>query len=266
MTTTNPGQTQPNQVPDHRLEEMAEKLRNLELQNAQLRTLVDRTVKPPPTPTKKDSVFKPEVEQSIREVVQEMLKETVNPLQENFTRQVGYLHDRADAIDFNQKYGGDKYSKLLPKVEQLRQRYEAEGKWIPREEALRVVFFEETGKKTTPDPVQEPVKKEPVFDPYFGTYVDPDTKMPTQAPVQLTQDDGLDEEKKLFEEFKKSRANQQAPQTYQDRVTANQFNLPGQGVNNPATISRDTRRVDLNLEASDADLAAFEQTFGDVPL
>lgn len=302
MNNQNP-QMPPNQhVPDHRVDEMMERIRTLELQNTQLRTTVDFLKQVPGTQNpqaQQNPAFKPEVQEAIRNEIKQM----VSPMETQYRQQLGYLADQLDQAKFQSTYGGDKYAKLLPKVEHLRQQMQAQNQYVTREQALQMVWFEETGKKgLQPDPAQVPQQQQapqPKFDPFFGTYVDPVTGKPLQqqsfAPEEQEQ-----QPQQMQQQFQQPpqapqqmqwQQQQQAPQQQpvqqyqpmpqgfqpQHQQTAHphgnaygqQFQMPNQGVNSPhlpAHQQQNDGRRALSLESNDADLQAFEDKFGDIPL
>ncbi len=275
-------QTPPNpqSIPDPRMEQIMERQRALELQNSQLRGQIDqmaRQANPQPNQPPKPSAFQPEVEKAIGELVEGRLK----AVSEQHRQQIGYLADQLDQAKFQAQYGGDKYAKFIPKVETLRQEYQAKNQYITREQALQMVHFEETGKKgMNPDPApQAPVQLPPVYDRYLNQWVDPTTNqvvqpMPNFAP----------EEPAPVPPAQGWQAPPpQAPQTGMVAHPAarppagsnpgnpygQNFQLPGQGVNSPAPAQNNANggpRGPLSLESLDADLEAFENRFGDMPI
>lgn len=292
MQNNNP-QTPPNQqVPDHRLDQLTERLRTMELQNSQLRGQIDnmaRSANPQANQPPKQSAFQPEVQKAITELVEEKLQAE----RQNHRQQIGYLADQLDQTKFQAQYGGEKYSKLLPKVDQLRQEYQAKNQYITREQALQMVYFEETGKKgMAPDPAAPPAPAPvapPVYDRYLNQWVDPTTGQPVQpTPVQALQDESIEPQVQPPAQAWQPPQPAQQPNPQFGQVPPgarmqpgqnmnpmvnpfgqNNFQLPGQGVNNPAPAHNQAsgaHRGPLNLESADADLEAFEARFGDIPL
>lgn len=279
MQQQQPPQMSSNPVPDHRLDELNERLRNMELQNQQLRGQIDYMSKVSNPGKKPDETpaFKPEVEAAIMATVQKI----VEPLQMQHKQQIGYLVDQLDQTKFQSQYGGERYAKIIPKVERLREQYQAQNQYITREQALQMVWFEETGKKQlNPDPqaAPAPAKMEPKFDPYFGTYVDPQTgkpltpeqigalQQPQTPPPQQTQQ--APQQTQQPWQPGNQIPGQQAPATqFAQQPPQQNFQLPGQGVNGAAAPSfQNAPRGPLTLEASEQDLKAFEENFGDIPL
>lgn len=295
----NNSQTPPNpsSVPDHRLEEVMQKMKTLELQNQQLRGQIDYMAKQgqpqgqqqPQQP----SPFKPEVQEAIAQLVNQKLEAE----RTGFRQQIGMLYDQLDAVNYTTKYSGEKFAKYHDKVERLRQQYQAQNQYVSREDALRMVYFEETGKKdvqTQPPQVQTPPPpKQPVFDSFFGTFVDPDTGKPI-APQAPTGEEPQEPPQQQWQQPTPPAQQpwaqapqappppaQQAGQFYPgQRVPQGQnhpngnaygqtFQLPNQGVNAPSAPTHQaaaSARAPLSLESSDAELAAFENQFGDIPL
>lgn len=296
-----PVNQQQNQVPDHRIDEMQRQLQELKLQNTQLRTTVDFLKQGPQQgqPTNEQPLFKPEVEQAIMKVVQQRLQ----PMEQHFRQQVGFLADQLDESRFQLNYGNEKFKPYIPKVEQVRQQALAENRYITREEALRLVYFEETGKKNVePQPPQNQPPAQPKFDPYFGTMVDPATgkpiapqtsgfapeeqvdqngnpmqppvhnmqqpQQPQQMPWQQPPPQGMTQP----QQFQGYGPGAMPPQNVGNHPNGNaygqHFQLPSQGVNQPMAPAHQqgNGRAALSLDSSDADLQAFEQNFGDIPL
>jgi hypothetical protein len=285
-----PNQQQQN-VPDHRLQEMQERLRQLELQNTQLRTTVDYmrqgpqgAAQPPANP-----IFKPEVEEAIKQVVNQRLQ----PMEQQYRQQIGFLADQLDEAKFNLNYSNDKFKPYHDKVKQIHQQAIAENRYITREDALKMVYFEETGKKNVePTPqVQEP--QQPKFDPFFGTTVDPTTG----KPIMPDNSGFAPQEEQIMQQGQQPMHNMQAQQPmqwqqqqqqpqqqWQQQQVApgaqapmsqhphgnayGQFQLPNQGMNPQSAPQhqQNSARGPLGLDSSDADLQAFENNFGDIPL
>lgn len=267
-------------VPDHRIDDVMKQLQELKLQNAQLRGTIDYMKQPQQGPPQnQDPAFKPEVQQAIDARVKQMLE----PLQTQFRQQVGYLADQLDEARYMQNYGGEKYKPFQSKVEQIRQQALAENRYITREQALQLAYFEEgKGKNPQPDPqAQQP--QQPVFDPFFQTYVDPVTRKPImqnqtgEAPQEAPEMQAPQwQQEQQPQQQQQPQFGMQQPGAGQRGVHPNgnafgqqpqQFNLPQQGMNPqaPSYQARDARQP-LDLGASDADLQAFEDNFGDIPL
>ncbi len=301
-----PVNQQQQNVPDHRLNELQERLRQLELQNTQLRTTVDYLKQGPQNgqaQPNQQPLFKPEVEEAIKQVVQQRIA----PLETQYRQQIGYLADQLDDARFNQNYGSEKFKPYHQKVEQVRQQALAENRYISREDALRLVYFEETGKKNVEPQPQAQVQTQPKFDPYFGTMVDPQTGKPiTQdtsgfAPQEMVDENGnpvqthnmqaqpqnmqMQQVQQMQPQWQQAPTQQFQPQQQQQFAPGAQpprqmsnhpngnaygqnFQLPNQGLNQAAAPAHQQMngRQALSLDSTDADLQAFENNFGDIPL
>jgi hypothetical protein len=266
---TPPGQQ--NAVPDHRFEEIQAQMRKLEMQNQQLRGHIDAmtqrqaATQPPP---EEENGFKPEVAQQL----EKFIKKHVEPLQHELKNSLGLLYDSQDEVRFQQTYNGDRWTKYRPKVEQLRQEMQAQGKWVTREQALQMVYFEETGKKPAPEATKEATK--PVYDPYFNGLVDPATGLPVKpqvaAPVQeeqWTQEPAPQAPAQPQWQQQPPQGQWQQPPQQMMQQPKQQFGLPDQGINPAFSSEHQNVRAprELSIDASDAELAAFEKTMGDIP-
>lgn len=280
-------------VPDHRLDEIMSEVRKLRDENNQLRGQIDYISQAKganqQTQTPVESPFDPKVDKALNEKFQRMLQESLTGVEQKLSQQIGYVVDRTDELSFKQTYGSERFQKFHEKVDRLREDYQRRGQYIPREEALRIVYFEETGKKAHPEPTtQEPAK--PEYDPYFGTMVDPQTKLPVQSQAATQLDDWGNpipvQNQQVMPEQNVQQQSAQVPtqQTQQQAMPTgfeqrtnqthpynNPFNqppqLPNQGMSPSAPGSQQgTQRMTLDLYASDDQLAAFEKNFGNVPL
>lgn len=302
MNQPNP-QTPPNQqhgqVPDQRLEQIMERMRTMELENQRLRGQVDfmaqKANPQAPNQQPKPSLFKPEVQDAITQLVQDRLDSVMEKERGTHRQQIGYLADQLDQAKYQMNYGGDKYAKFQEKVDRLRQDYQARQQYITREDALRLVYFEETGKKgATPDP-QAPAAPppQPVLDRYTGQWVDPTTGQPAQ-PQRFSAAPEEIEQPQQFQPTPPAQGwqGQQQPQQQQPLpMTGNippggrvppgvgspwtnphgqNFTLPNQGMNpgSPsAQAGTPTMKGPISIETStDADLKAFEDKYGDIAL
>lgn len=290
-TQQNQQQTQMQQsVPDHRFDDAMERLRVMELQNAQLRATVDHLSKQksPVEANAAESQFKPEVLQALKDVI----KQELNPFQQQFQHQVGMVYDATDEAQFRLKYSDQKFIKLLPKIDKLRQDMQMQNRWIPREEALKLVYFEETGHKAQETPAQVQ-QEQPVWSPYFNSFVDPKTNLPVHGVPQVAQQEQFTEQQQPAPQHpgmpwqQQQQAQQpQQPKQYQPQPTgftpqpkpggnmnhpynnAHGIQLPSQGINNqaPPEHQANSQFTGLDLDSSPEQLAAFEKTFGELPL
>lgn len=255
------------QVPDHRFEELQRQLREVREQNNALRGQIEQMANP--QKQAKDPVFKPEVEEAIADVVQRRvaqgLVEEINRLKNT----VGFVVDGMDQVTFNQKYANDRYKPFHKKVEEVRQQAQARGQYLTREQALQMVYFEETGKKPQEAPATQ--NKEPKFDPYLGMYVDENGRPinPAQSPAP-TEDEGQQQMTPQGHQAPQGQApmgqqgQQQAPQ--QVPPGAQQFNLPGVSPVGQQAPAPTSGHLELSLDASDEALSQFESRYGDIPL
>lgn len=264
--------TQAAPVPDHRFEEMARKLQQMENQNAQLRGQVDMLSRAPtPGNPAQVSEFDPKVEAAL----QKLIAAKLTPLQTNITNQLGYLYDKSDQIEYAGKYGGDRFKKYDEKVNQIRHEQQLAGKWTPREEALRMAFFDETGKKPLPDKPLEAAEQPAVWDHYLNTYVDPLSRKPAKPPGLEFQTQQQPQPQGTVPVIAppQQQMPQAPPQNLQPPAIPAEvpFNmteqLPPQGINQPALAPQTTpQHLEVGLESSPEELAAWGEKYGDVPL
>jgi len=270
---TPPGQQQA--VPDHRFEELQAQMKKIEMQNQQLRGHIDAMTQRQnqnTPPQEEENGFKPEVAQQL----EKFIKKHVEPLQAELKNSLGLLYDSQDEVRFQQTYNGDRWSKFRPKVEQLRQEMQSQGKWVTREQALQMVYFEETGKKPAPEQGKQETAT-PVYDPYFNGLVDPNTGLPVKQQATEQQPQEMFPQEQTQGNWQQAAQNQQqnqqqAPQQNGMNAQGNQqqnpgFTLPQQGVNSAFAPEHQTVRAprELSINASDAELEAFEKTMGDIP-
>jgi hypothetical protein len=274
-------------VPDHRLEELQNELKAMRDQNSQLRGQVDymaKNINGPQAPAKPvESPFDPKVDEALNAKIQGMFQNLIDPLKQTVEQQIGFVVDKTDELSYKQQYNNDRFAKFNDKVETLRQDYQTKGQYLPREEALKIVYFEETGRKASPEQIQatpEP-QPQPQFDQWSQSFIDPVTGQPVD-PATVNQE----------QHFVPPQETPPAPQPTQVMPGAqhqrqamptgfeqNQHSnhphsnpygqppaLPGQGVNAPASQPHGNPNQITNLElgASDAELEAFEQKFGNV--
>lgn len=284
-----PPPNQGQQVPAFRQDEIMNELRALRDQNQQLRGQIDylsasqrQQIQQPQQADQYKSPFEESVDRALTEKFQRMIQGTLDPLVNQFKQQIGYVVDRTDEVAFQTQYGNERYKKYLDKVEDIRSEYQRRGQYIPREEALRIAYFEETGKKPTPQPQEQaPQQPQPKFDPFFGTMVGPDGK-PIQEGMEMEQQQQQQmptNQAPGWQQFPQQQPPQQqmqqqpmpsgfAPQPNQNHPMTNPFGqLPDQGMNNPYPGNpQQSGHLSLDVYASDNDLKAFEDKYGDVPL
>lgn len=173
--------TGPQQVPDQRLQQLMETMRRLEEQNQQLRgtinALVGKQTEPPAPPEESD--FAPEIDKALNKKVDALLQKRLAAIDQEVKQRTGFVHDRTDRLEFQQKFGTEVWDKYGQKIEELRMNAERQGRWLPREEAYKHIFFEETARKPTPKP-QAP--KGPQFDPYLQRWQQEQAEQSVETP------------------------------------------------------------------------------------
>lgn len=252
-----------NQVPDQRLEQIMQTVRRLENENQQLKghlNVLTGAVQQKKEPPKDIPSFTPEVKTALDHLLETEVKSKIQEMEERFKYQLGAQHDRIDELLFKQKYGGERYEKLLPKVQERFEALKAQGNWVPREEILKHLYFEDTGHKPSPDPIKP---KEPTFDPYFGKYVDPQTGMPIKEEESLPE---IKEEP--VQQTNNQQINPQIAQALAQLLGQNQnFNLPGGAPPNGVPQQGSPGgHINLDIDASVEALDQWEKKYGDQAL
>lgn len=240
-------------VPDHRLEEVMNRLRTLEQENARLRGTLDATFTriQPDQQEPEDSPFQPEVERALQQKFDRELKKRFQPIEQQTKAAIGALADQNDALRFALTYGQDEYLKYQDKIERLREERSRAGQWVSREDAYRHIYFEENRKKPTANPQPSASTAAPSIDPYTGLMREQaavDTQ-PQQAPPQQ----------------------QAAPQPPQE-VKVEQTALPPLPPQAAAPIAPSTPQQSINIPAKldialdDKTMSAWADRYGDIPL
>ena len=257
-------QVNPNQVPDHRMSEMAEQLRKMREENSQLRNTINQVYQrqmAPPPPQRKESPFDPKVDQALTERVKDMFSEQFEPQIKKYEQSIGYLHDKNDALEFQLKWGKEAVEKYGPKIEEIRKVAEQQGRWLPREEAYKHIFFEETARKPQPKPQAQ---QAPAFDPYLQKWsAQEPTQEATQPPVDPTQVVQPPPQAPQYQ--------QQPPQFPQQQVQQQQMqqqmpSLPPMVNHAPVQTNPISGAPSLDLTSDEAALAVWEKKFGDQEL
>lgn len=156
-------------IPDQRFEELQKQMRAYREENQQLRGQVDFLARQGQKPNEpKSSPFKPDAEKAIEEKFASMMQSH----QQNFAATVGMMKDDLDQTKFETRYRDSNYAKYLPRVEEEMASMRNRGQWMPREEVLKHLYFEETGRKAK-EPATQATPQGPVWDPYVGRYVNP---------------------------------------------------------------------------------------------
>ena len=298
------GQNQnPGQVPDARLDQIMERLRRAEDQNAQLRGQIEYMAKqtgPQQQQQQRQTKFAPEVQAAIQEEVNAI----IGPLREQIQQQQGFIYDQIDQVNFMQSYNKPQYEPYIDKVEQVRRDAQAKGQWISREQALQYVYFNETGKKPAPENIRQPeAPKAPVYDAFLGQFVNergevvpdprlvdadalmsqaqtpggqqpqPQQQMPQQQ--QMQQQPTQQPYQPQQQQWQPQQQMQQPQQQWQQ--PANNQWVPQQGNQTPQLPMAQppeahrmqqpgNQHLAIDLASSDQALAQWETRYGDVPL
>ena len=182
-----------NNLPDHRLDDIAKQLTALKTENLQLRqtlgTVHQSMVAPKGvSPTEVPKLFEEKLQDAVEKIIDfkqnQFLNKHVNPINQKMETAYGNLADQNDKVSFAHQYGSDeKFKQYLPKMEELRQEQIAQGNWVSREQALQLAFFEEEGRKA---PAAVAAPPTPEFDSVMNTFVHPGTQIPWTpgTPVQ----------------------------------------------------------------------------------
>lgn len=165
-------------VPDHRLDEMMQRMRELANENSKLRGTVEAIMaqrqQSAPVETQEESPFQPEVERALQLKMDREFNKRMQPLQEQTRQSFGALADQNDYLRFSLQYGADTYDKAKDKIERVREERSRNGQWVSREDAYRLIYFDEHGKKPAAAPASVPkADAVPAIDPYTGMYKEP---------------------------------------------------------------------------------------------
>lgn len=168
-------------VPDHRLDEIMQKLRAFESENARLRGTVDALMTRQPAqqqaPEPEESPFQPEVERALQVRFEREMAKRFAPIEQQTKQAIGALADQNDHLKFALRYGQDTWEKFQDKIERVREERSRAGQWVSREDAYRLVYFDEHGKKpaVTPQTAPAAATQSPALDPYTGFMREPVT-------------------------------------------------------------------------------------------
>lgn len=242
-------------VPDHRLDEMMQNFRRLEQDNQRLRGTVDALMaRQPvqPTPEPEESPFQPEVERALQARFEREMAKRFAPIEQQTKQAIGALADQNDHLKFSLRYGADVYEKFQDKIERVREERSRAGQWVSREDAYRLVYFDENGKKPAVNPATVPqaAPQAPALDPYTGLIRG--TAMP-ETPA-----------KEAAAPFQPA----QPPQVVAPEQTPLPA-LPPQSVAPPAaSVTQNQTQVPSKLDVSMAspELDAWATKYGDIPL
>lgn len=246
------------QVPDHRFEELMQRVRQAEQENMRLRGTVDammqRQPAQPQTPPE-ESPFAPEVDRALAARFDREIKQRLTPLEQQHRQAFGALADQNDHLRFSLQYGPETYEKYKDKIERVREeRSRVNGQWVSREDAFRLAYYDENGKKPAPSPATIPSQAQaPQVDPYTGMYTQPvatDVQAPELAAPQAP-------------------PAQQPAQSVVAQPPAQPLPvLPAQTVNPAASQSVTSTAVPRSLDVGmgSPDLDAWANKYGDIPL
>jgi hypothetical protein len=275
-----PQQQQPGNVPDARLDQMQREMRELRDQNQQLRGQVDHmsrasqpNAKPPDQP-----FFKPEVAQALDQKFNPILQQ----IRSEFQQATGMMMDQTDQAKFELRYRGTKLESFVAKVEDQQRSLQSQGKWLPREQILQQLYFEETGRKAQ-DPqytqTQAPPAQPPQYDTYTGQWRDPATNQVVAPPTQVVVPQGAPPQAAQVQEYgQQQQGQQQYPNGYQPPPPQQAF-APQPNQNQwapqlpnaqpppagPGVASSGTPQG-LTLDATPETAKAWADKFGDIPL
>jgi hypothetical protein len=261
------------QVPDQRWNEMMSRVRQLEDQNAQLRGQVDFMARRPGQPQQTE---KPLFEAPVDKALEQKFQQLIQPVAAQMQQTIGFLTDQNDQIKFESRYQNSHLKDYLPKVEELVRQNKLQNRWVPREDVLQYVYFQETGKK--PAEPKQTVQEVPKasYDPYTGQFLGPDGK-PTLPPSQMAMPQGQPPQSVETVQVPAQQPQQAQPEpTYNpgyQPTPQNQFAQPAQPNLPPATPPPPAQGVQpagpvqgLSLQASDKQLATWADQYGDMPL
>ena len=237
-------QQQTQNLPQHRIEEIANELKALKSENRQLRNTLDETLirqqrQQYQQPQEEESQFDDGVRQAMKKEFNQMLK----PYVDNFQTSVGNLAEDNDLLRFQLKYGVETYSKNRDKIEELRQQRVRQGQWTTRDDAWRYIHFDEKDKA----PKIDPPPPQPVLDRYGDVINGPQTQQGQQMPQQMQQP-----------------MNQ--PVQQQMAQPNNMPNLPPQGVvEQTFSQPRNEPVPNIDLGSSEEDIKAWEDSVANKP-
>jgi hypothetical protein len=273
----NPG-NQNHMIPKERFDQVLSQVETLKQQNSEMRGMIQslfqqqqaqRQPQQPPPP--EETPFEPNTQKAIKSLFQQELRQQINPLVQDFRQQIGHLSDENDKLLFINTYGLESYDKYKPKIESLRREQSQQGRYITREEAYKLVHFDETQRKPKTQPTQ-PLG--PAFDPYTGDIVNPQQTQvnPGQQPGQPPQ-----QQQAQFQQPQQAPPyNPQVAQHYQvpgfqPQPQSNEFGenydpgLPPAGITEGGFVPpQNAGQVGpLNIGMSDKELDAWAEKYGD---
>lgn len=245
-------------VPDHRIDEMMQELRQLKEQNSRLRGTVDALVQRPTHATpepQEDSPFTPEVESALSKRFEREMAKRFAPMEQQNRQAIGNLADQNDHLRFALTYGQDTYGKYQDKIERIRAERAQQGQWVSREDAYKHVFFEENGRKPATNPAPAARTPEvPTIDPYTGMLKEPEataTLAPEAQPAQA-------------QPVQQVQPAQQVVKQEQTQLPALPMQTAPPVTAQPATQTSIPRNLTMEMDSSS--LGAWADKFGDIPL
>lgn len=240
-------------VPDHRLDEIMQEMRELRNQNQRLRGTVDAIMQRPTqqaAPEPEESPFAPEVEAALSKRFEREMAKRFAPMEHQNRQAIGNLADQNDHLRFSLMYGTDTYSKYQDKIERIRAERAQQGQWVTREDAYKHVFFEENGRKPAANPASAPKAEAPAIDPYTGMLKEPEaTATPAPEPQPAPA----------------------APVVQQQAVPQEQTQLPALPPQTPPPVTAQPATQtsvprNLSVEMDVAALSSWADKYGDIPL
>jgi hypothetical protein len=244
-TPTQTTQQQQQMIPKYRFDEILDRVRALEDQNNQLRGTLDAVY------TKQQQAQQPQqqeespFEPGTRKAIQQEFQKLLDKEKQTFGQQLGHLYDRNDELAFQVKYG-QKYGSYSDRIDRVRQERARQGAFISREDALKLVVFEETGRKPQPTATKPTT---PVLDPYTQRIVEPEVT--TEEPQMATTTE-VD-----LNDFQPTQ-----PMTQQ---RMQEPELPPAAIMTGAPVNRGSVSAPkLSLDSDEKALAAWEQKHGDI--
>lgn len=271
----NPNQPLPNQVPDHRFQEMQERQRAYEEKIARLEGTINymaqQSQRPPPQADPTDQVFQPQVSEAIDKRIQRQLMAEKSQIQAAFNG----LADRNDHLAFQVQYGVDTYKKYAPQIEDIRKQRLSQGQYVSREEAYKQVYFEENSRKPKEQPAAAAAVS-PMFDPYTQKWVTPQgqeaqapqaaqPQVPAQQPQVPAQQPQPQFQNPPLDVLPQVQSMPQNQPTYQ-RPGEQDFGLPPQDMPAPGTSgpSMPSQMGGLEITSDEKALDAWATKYGNV--
>lgn len=274
-----PNAPPPTQVPDQRFDAMQRQIRELAEQNQQLRGQVDYMAKvsqPGQQQNAPQPFFKPEVDQAIQQKFQTLIA----PIEQKYTQAMGMMRDENDQLKFEARYKNSRYAEYASRVEEEAMRLQRNGQWASREEILKHIYFNETGKKPAAPAPQANTPVPPKYDSYTGQWLDPVTNQPVNPPQYATalpnqppqgyQDPAQAQPEQQVQPAQVPQPFHAPPSGYQPQPQQQQWipQLPNSTPPPPASAATTNGSVptNLGLTSTDQQLGSWADKYGDLPL